>query len=216
MLLQSAAWYLPGVPWVIVDQTSQQYAASMAKAAGIKAIVLRPGFDKGIGYCRNAYLAKIETPLFLNLDEDFILPDADTVRKLAEPVRDGTYDICAGTAGDREIWCDRFSVEGGRLVQTPIPPIDEFTECDITHAFFVADTARVRMAGGWDSKQMGWDHIPFFITAKNANLRVAYRRGCPVIHHRVTPKPYKHILKRRARMQRRWLDARGLTGWTRR
>jgi len=215
LLLRSLKQHTPDIPLIVVDQTAREYVTGIVEEEGMQATVLRPGFDKGIGFCRNLYLEAVDTPMFLNLDEDFILPDAEIVPKLLAPVRKGMCDICAGTLGDREAWCDNFFFENGKLIQRPVRQVAALTSCDITHAFFVANTEKVRDAGGWDAKQKGWDHIPFFITAKIAGLRVAYRKGCTVIHNRIPYKDGKSTMARRFRLCERWLADHGLKAWER-
>jgi hypothetical protein len=65
-------------------------------------------------------------------------------------------------------------------------PIDrngrDFVRCDLVHQFFLARTAALQSAGGWDERLKTADHADFFLRAKSAGLKVGFTPLAAVSH----------------------------------
>jgi GT2 family glycosyltransferase len=133
------------------------------------------GVDVGVSRGRNALLEAVQTPFFLMMDDDYIFHRHTRIESLMDVVSSGKADIATGQlqTPDGE-WSRifRFEIENTYMTATMLKPEPPRTVCDFGSVFFVANTEKVREAGGWDDEFSGGSEHPiFFVRMKYAGIK---------------------------------------------
>lgn len=148
--------------------------------------------DVGVSAARNTALARVRTPYFLLLEDDFEFTARTQIERLVELVAEKRLDVAAGDC----VACRRkllfftsrtpasvhahLTIDGDAIQLTPAPAaaVDGVVPCDAAHNFFVARTDRIRALGGWDPQLLVDERIEFFVRAHRAGLRTGV---CPQV-----------------------------------
>ena len=160
--------------------------------------------DAGAGAGRNALLERVETPYFLQLDDDFQFIRRTRIARLIAPVENDLFDLVAGDC----IRCKRklrvfvkkrleqyhglIELRNGTLRLTPGQRAvrQGVSVCDIAPQFFVARTEQIVAAGGWDADLKTEEHEEFFVRLKQHGVRVGHRPDVRVMHWSEMPANY--------------------------
>jgi GT2 family glycosyltransferase len=148
---------------------------------------LRLPNDVGLSAGRNALLRHIRTPFFLLLDDDLEFTRKTRIERLLELVAGGEVDVAAGDYHRCKrrlffIWRrwqpfhGTFNFLDGELwlVRKPHAVYPRYELHDVVHNFFVARTADILSAGGWDEELKLNEHVEFFVRLQQQGKRVAY------------------------------------------
>lgn len=182
-LLHSVAWLYPQMKVLVADDSRQPQP--MAGAEPVKMPV-----DSGVSACRNALLARLRTPYFLLLEDQFELNRSSHVERLLKAVAGGQCDVAAGEIvrcrrrfglfTKREATPGRATIEASpealKVSAGCRPGIDGVHGCDVAHNFFVARTDKVRAMGGWDPQLLVDERLEFFVRARRFSVKVGV---CP-------------------------------------
>ena len=158
------------------------------------------GVDVGMSRGRNALLAAVQTPFFLMLDDDYIFNKNTRIESLMDVVGNAEADIAMGQLkqpNGRWSRLSNYAIENKRMTATVLESNLPITVCDFGPVFFVANTERVRGAGGWDDEVPGSSEHPiFFVRMKYAGIRTVCIASVWCDH---APVRTQHYLKYRLR-----------------
>ncbi len=195
-LIRSIRRFYPGLRVLVADDSIHPKPRD-----DVQYIRLPP--DVGLSAGRNALLARVDTPFFLLLDDDFEFHAATRIDRLARVVATGRVSIAAGEflnlRWKRKFWGlykkrklrpspyhglierdgDQLKLTRGCRSQE-----DDYFLCDLVNNFFVARTSDVKAMGGWDEDLKLNEHLEFFLRAKQHGLPVAYIPQVSVLHWR--------------------------------
>ena len=174
--------------------------------------VLRLPYDVGLSVGRNEALATVETPLFVLLDDDFVLTRRCGLEGALDVMRQHPeLDILGGQVLTlptlhRDVGPDNREVLGGDRQRPPF--VGGLPTYDRVANFFVGRTKRVRQIG-WDPALKLAEHTDFFKRA-HKKLLVAFdkRFMClhaqtpfdePYMRHRNNVEPYLAYLAQKWR-----------------
>ena len=195
-MIRSIRRYYPDLPILVADDSFEPVPRD-----DVGYLRLPP--DVGISAGRNALLARVETPYFLLLDDDFEFTRRTRIERLLRVVRETSLPL----AGGHVVRCKRRIVR----VRRPTPPYygmieregdilairpgcrrdeGEYLVCDLVSNFFVARTDVVRAMGGWDEELKLNEHGPFFVELHGRGHEVAFCPDVEVLHWAARPRGY--------------------------
>lgn len=165
-LIRSIRRLYPQLPIIVVDDSLHP-----ARFEGVKNITLP--FDSGVSAGRNAGLAAVQTPYFVNLDDDIIfyrktlLSDALSLLQNHPEI-----DIMGGEVIDLPLYITHDFRCGMIHPTDALPVLPSGTRIGILEVhdkvasnIFIARTDSVRKVG-WDPKVKRLDHADFYTRAK--------------------------------------------------
>lgn len=179
-LIDSIRAQHPDLRIIVVDDSAQPGGFRGAETIALP-------FDSGVSAGRNAGLAAVETPFFLNLDDDFVFYRGTGLAAAARLLRDlPVVGIMGGAVTNLPLYRGNRSL-GRRLYPTgaaslaaPGTRIGPLEVSDKVSNFFLARTEAVRSVG-WDPRLKRLDHADFFsrakgrvVSAHNPDLRVLH------------------------------------------
>jgi glycosyltransferase involved in cell wall biosynthesis len=195
------------VPIILVDDSPEKYPEQRKKEFldrhRVKYLTLP--FDCGLSWGRNVALAQVTTPYFCLIDDDHVFyPTGTKLEFMVDIVKHNPIDLLGGVFyeraenGGRRIrrWDGMLKRVETILGMFPTPGnCDPWSPCDITHNFFVADTAAVRekVPGGWDPDLKVQEHIDFFIRGLRYGLKCGHSNRVAVIHDHAKYQPYEEF-----------------------
>ena len=218
-LIRSIRRYYPRLKIVVGDDSFRPYPRKDVR-------YLRLSPDVGASAGRNALLQQVETPYFLQLDDDFEFNEATRIESLQEVVESGQADLAGGDC----LRCKRKFC--GLLTRRKPSPYHGFIKlkngqltmhrsesdgqsvhlCDIVAQFFVARIEDVLSIGGWDAELKTEEHEEFFLRFGQHGFQSAFCPNVKVWHWNDRPKFYR---KFRGRNYRPLAAARmGVKRWT--
>ncbi len=184
-LLKSLRHYQPGLRVLVATDRAEP-----KKIDGCEWV--RLSTDTGLAASRNALLARVRTPYFLQMEDGMQLHGRTDIEQLAQDIVREDFDLLAGDVVEcqRKLFFTKrkprpqhgnFVVSpgnemrlelhrGGREVSVGL------LDCDLVHDFFIARTDRVRAMGGWDPELKNVASEEFFFRAQGHGLRVGM---CP-------------------------------------
>ena len=184
-LVRSIGWLHPQLRILVADDSRKPQEVAGAD-------VIRLPADVGVSAARNALLARVRTPYFLLLEDDFELSRRSGIGRLLDLVAQNQVDIAAGdlircqrrfglfTRSTPEPGNAKFEFEADALKLNPLAsravPGPGVLPCDVTHNFFVGRVDKVRAIGGWDPQLQVDERIEFFFRVCRYGLRVGF---CP-------------------------------------
>jgi len=178
-LLDSIARVYPSLRVLVVDDGK---AAVSCRTPNVR--LLRLPYDVGLSVGRNEALAQLETPLFVLLDDDFVLTtDCGLERVVATMRAHPELDIVGGQVLTlptfrRDVGVENRDVFGGNVGRPS--EVGGLPTYDRVANFFVGRTARVASIG-WDPKLKLLEHTDFFRRA-HGHLLVAFDEGFSCLH----------------------------------
>ena len=213
--LRSWEDYSRGERLVIVDQSEEGYCFSAH--GGYR--VVRGRYGDGVSSAYQQGLDAVDTAYYAFLEDDFRLAPETDLLQLARAVAITEFDIVGGALQKRDLR-DRFNVQAvrcnyiwrppGELHVEPVQesPGYELTPCSFITNFYVADTAKVRAAGGWDPLQQTCAHLDFYCRMQAGGVKVAGSRLTWAWHHKVNDCAEYHEVRRgqMAAMRQRFLE----------
>lgn len=184
-LLATLRAFYPDMPVLVADDSRKPAQLDMP---GVR--VLAMPYDSGLSAGRNLLVSKVQTSLFLLLDDDFIFTDKTDVRAMERMLRrNPDIDILGGGVRDRVSGFWKFE---GLLEQTECRHAikrDHWLEtrpgcviCEIIPNFFLARTERVALVG-WDASLKLSEHVDFFARCRGT-LRVGFMKSVWIDHDR--------------------------------
>lgn len=195
-------------PIVIADDSKEEVSYSGFDELDIK--VVRLPFDSGASKGRNAAVNEVKTKYFLLLDDDYVIDNSVDYLKVLTEMEDNNYDIISGHWKNyrhvRIFSSTDFIIPAlQRLLRLRGPKLQNYVgdikfkekewevtylrkefiarKTDICHHFFIADTNKVKVMGGWNELlKIGDEHLEFFVKAKKAGLVCGYTPSMYVKH----------------------------------
>jgi hypothetical protein len=146
--------------------------------------VVRLPFDVGVSVGRNKGVAELETPLFVMLDDDFVLTTDCGLEHVVDAMRaHSELDIIGGEVFTlptfrRDVRIENRDVFGGRAGRPT--KVGDLPVYDRVANFFIARTDRVASIG-WDPNLKRLDHTDFFRRA-HGRLLVAFDERFSCLH----------------------------------
>ena len=148
--------------------------------------------DVGVSAGRNALLKRVDTPYFLQLDDDFEFTSQTCIEQLAAVVDQHPVHLAAGDCIDCKRrffgyvrrkpspYHGRIELEGDHLsVRSGCHCWERgYYRCDIVSQFFVAQCDAILAMGGWNELLKTQEHTEFFVRFQRHRLRAAY---CPQV-----------------------------------
>jgi glycosyltransferase involved in cell wall biosynthesis len=161
-------------------------------------------FDCGLSWGRNVGLEHVKTPYFCLIDDDHVFyPTGTNLEFMLDILENNDLDLLGGcfyeiTEGQKRVrrWDGMLQRNGPVLAMLPTPgDCDPWSPCDITHNFFLADTAAVRekVEGGWDVDLKVQEHIDFFIRGMKGGLKCGHSNRVAVLHDHAPFKMYEEF-----------------------
>lgn len=134
-------------------------------------------FDSGLSAGRNFLLRKVKTKYFVLLDDDWIFTDKTKLEEFVQIFQGSNLDILAGIIkGEKRSKHFYGTIQKqGHVLRTRVKPYSrgqQFTRCDYTHNFFIAEVATI-LKYPWDEELKLNEHMEFFLRVKG-KLKVAY------------------------------------------
>lgn len=219
VLLRSIRRYYPQLKVIVGDDSLVPYPRQ-----DVAYVRLDP--DIGASAGRNALLSRVDTPYFLQLDDDFEFTPQTRIERLAEIVADGEVQLVGGDVINcRRRWLlpprrkpvrfhglmrvvgDHLSFERGYTGTG-----ENYGVCDIVVQFFVARTDAIRACGGWDPELKTEEHEEFFFRLQRHRLRIAHCPSVTVWHWCARPARYAPYRNRHFRPLA--AAKMGITRWT--
>lgn len=194
------------LPIILVDDSPEKYSearkAEFLDRHNVQYVTLP--FDCGLSWGRNTALQLVNTPYFCLIDDDHVFyPSGTKLEFMLDILENNPIDLLGGVFyevqnGARRIrrWDGMLERVATVLAMLPTPgTCDPWSPCDITHNFFLANTAAVRekVPGGWDPDLKVQEHIDFFIRGMRYGLRCAHSNRVAVIHDHALYKPYEEF-----------------------
>lgn len=222
-LLRSIRRWYPGLRILVGDDSF-----TPSRNPGVPTLRLPP--DVGASAGRNALLQRVDTPLVLQLDDDFEFTRQTRIERLADPVATGRFDLVGGDClrcrrkwfgwlrTKRQPFYGRITRRQAELQLLPggRAAADGYLVCDIVPQFFVARTDVLRSAGGWDPDLKTEEHEELFVRLQERGARVAYAPDVLTRHWFELPPhyaPYRRRSYRPLAAQKmgvtRWVDMNG-------
>lgn len=179
----------PDVRIIVADdgEGAQSYVSASASSRGVHRrdfLFLPLPYDVGLSAGWNRMLARVQTPYFLTLDDDFLFDANSRLDHLLWPVVNGDLDIAAAkNPRDEENYgfdfCGLLRIDNDTLdlVSGRHGRVRGCDVVDIVPNLFVAVTDRLRGHVPWDEALKLGEHEDFFLRVKAANLRVG---SCPL------------------------------------
>ncbi len=191
-LIKSIRRKYPNIKIIVVDDSKKPQQFSGAETIHIP-------FDSGVGSGRNAALAQVKTPLFLNLDDDFVFyKNTDLGSAVERMLQYDKIDIMGGWLINLPFF--RLSGPGGYIVpQTPArvtfpeKEVGPFKVYQKVPQFYIGVTSRVALVK-WDTGIKCLDHGAFFGRAAGV-LRVVFNEDLKILHAR-TPFDLRYSKRR--------------------
>lgn len=219
LLIRSIRRYYPELRVIVGDDSFVPYPRS-------DVVYRRLDPDMGASAGRNVLLSEVETPYFLQLDDDFEFTPDTRIERLAEIVAAGDAELAGGDVVNcRPRWLlpprrkpvryhglisvcgDHVRFERGYRAQGV-----GYGVCDIVVQFFVARCDSIRGCGGWDSELKTEEHEEFFFRLQQHGVLVAHCPSVTVWHWCARPARYAPF---RGRPYRPLAAAKmGMTRWT--
>ena len=174
----------PGIRIVLADNSANPH-----KVAGTRFLAMPE--DSGLAACRNAALLEVHTPFVLLTDDDQILEDAETARKLHDSLRKNDLDIVGGmtvnsSTGVPAMYFGKIErkPESVRLVAGNNGEFPDGTEkVDLTLNFFVAKTDAL-LKTKWTPELKVCEHLDFFMRAQDLGLKIGHRQDAKCRHEK--------------------------------
>lgn len=172
--------------------------------------------DSGLATGRNYLLKKVKTKYFVLLDDDFVFDKSTNVEKGIKILEEKNLDILGGFLrnyaevngifGHIKVmiqmiikWnCPRnyigelnYEYNTKTLYANYITnEFPEYTDSDITLNLFIANTKRILENCMWDDELKLQEHTAFFLSAKNAGLKIGFSNVLSVQHKPIKLKKY--------------------------
>lgn len=170
-LIDSICAQHPAIRIVVVDDSERPVSFESAETIALP-------FDSGVSAGRNAGLAAVETPFFLNLDDDFVFYRGTGLAAAVSLLRElPVVGIMGGAVTNlpfyrrnRSLGRKLYPVEAASLVE-PGTRIGSLQVSDKVSNFFLGRTEAVRRVG-WDPRLKRLDHADFFTRAKGRLVSV--------------------------------------------
>ena len=213
-LLTSISRVYPTLRVIVVDDGK---VAARCRLPNVR--VVRLPFDVGVSVGRNTGVSELETPLFVTLDDDFVLTTNCGLEHVVALMRTHSeLDIIGGEVLTlptfrRDVRVENRDVFGGQSGRpTKVGGLPIY---DRVSNFFIGRTARVASIG-WDPKLKRLDHTDFFLRA-HGQLLVAFDERFSCLHA-MTPFDVDYMRYRRdiacdeAYLATKWEDPTHVTG----
>ena len=198
---------------IVVDNSK-----TISHIDGVRTIALP--FDSGLSASRNAGILHVQTPYTLITDDDQILLEPNSVKKLYDSLVSNKLDIVGGESISSVY---KTSMKYfGKIIQTPgkIVVTNEITKIledgteivDLTLNFFVSKTETLKKLK-WRSELKVCEHLDFFIRAKKAGLKVGNLKGASCWHEKgagTRTKQYQNYRDRAASFRKKWMRLTGI------
>lgn len=195
-LLRTIDGFFPGIRVVMADVSPEPIREEInlgsKKWRDEWAMLRLEGKDEGnLSAGRNAALEQVTTPYFLLIDDDHFFRTAEDTLRMFRFIRDrDTIDIVGGSymniGGDRSHWFGYLTAEKGDTLRYRRPVARSMSKpfaVDITHNYFVADTAVIQRAGGWSPDiAIVSEHVDFFLKMKMAGASVFFDPRAYIAH----------------------------------
>jgi glycosyltransferase involved in cell wall biosynthesis len=134
-------------------------------------------FDTGASVGRNAGLNQINTKYLVTLDDDFLFTKETNLHAWYGILENSpTIDLVGGDVGNARYEATfefRDNNKQMRFLKQPKGFVDGFPIYDIVLQFWMGRTEKIKTFGGWNSKFLTIDHLPFFLNGFG-KIRVAY------------------------------------------
>jgi hypothetical protein len=210
----------PKISLVVCDDSPEPYAPSLAREhhrAGHHFTVATAPFDIGAAAGRNLALSRVQTPLFLSVDDDHTFDHSVDLTKMMAALDDGNFDIAGGAYrepnGLVKLWTGWFDRAGDTLSCVPIDANTTSQAPIKVHCvqqFLLARTTSVLRMGGWDKDLKTSEHTEFFLRAQHHGLSVCHVDGVALPHKSVRPSPYSALRTRNTFYRRIWMRKYGI------
>ncbi len=176
-LLLSVRSFYPDIRIIVADDSRH-----ITKTPRVKHDLIKLPYDSGEGYGRQALMQKIDTPYFVQLDDDFIFSKKTRVELLVDIAKRCGHDIVGGG-----VYQDLHTRHLEGLLEKQGTELyfrrgfhenhGDHRTCDYVMLFCAGNTETVRRHG-WDARfKIGGAHEDFFWRGKG-RLSVAY---CPKV-----------------------------------
>ena len=217
-LIRSIRRDYPDLPIIVGDDSFHPY-----RRTDVEYLRLPP--DIGASAGRNAMLHRVQTPLFLQLDDDFEFTEATNIERLVEVVESEQADLAGGdcirckkkllgliTRRKAAPYHGYMQVDGERLTLTRSVAAEPVHLCDIIAQFFVARVDDVLDVGGWDAELKTEEHEEFFLRLCRHGLQPAFCPDVQLLHWNDRPRFYRRFRGRDYRPLA--AERMGITSWT--
>ena len=177
-------------------------------------------FDSGLAASRNAGLLYVQTPYVLITDDDQVLLEPNSVKKLYDSAINNGLDIVGGQSISTVT--KKTMIYFGKIRQNPSKVVvtNEITKIlpdgteivDLTLNFFVAKTEILRKVRWRDELKVS-EHLDFFIRAKKAGVRVGNLKSAECMHVKnpgTRTKLYKEFRDRTEFFRQKWMRLAGI------
>ena len=217
--------FYPSVAIIVADDGREPVTIDDRSAT-----VHRLPFDSGTAKGRNFLLSEVRSEFFLMMDDDHLFTRQTKLARMLELLEAGSFDILGCLVFEEtprsQVRAQRrrriidfemdMKLEDGTLrFSEPDQEFDRTIRCDLVHQFFLARTAVVRAAGGWDDRLKTADHTDFFLRMKKARLKVGFTPLVAARHGGVESErrsadyaPYRR--ERSPHFRRVWIETHGV------
>lgn len=202
-LVSTLRQFYPNIPVIVADDGRNAGKVSAGDKRGFEYLPLP--YDTGLSSSRNILVKKVETPLIMILDDDFVFTADSDLGYLVHQLMSKRLDVVAATSpADRDKhgldYVGLLQQEDGELhlVRGEYSYISG-TTCklvDLVPNIFVARRSRLQDVP-WDSNLKLGEHEDWFFRAKEADMKVASCKSVELIHrqdpHWLNKTPYDRM-----------------------
>ncbi|PJF19792.1 hypothetical protein PSACC_00402 [Paramicrosporidium saccamoebae] len=228
-LVSSLRQYYPNLPILVANDGSQAFDTPAGPKRGFTYLPLP--YDTGLSEARNIMVDKVETPLMMILDDDFVFTEHSDLGYLVHQLISNRLDIVAASSPadrnqhgfnyvgllerrDRQVHLihgDRGGIPGSTCVRVDLVP-----------NIFVARRVVLEKIR-WDPILKLGEHEDFFLRAMEADIKVANCRSVELTHrqdpHWLNKTPYDRMRSRvwgflKMALQKHSLDTLSVFGMT--
>ena len=209
-LLASIRQFYPAAPILVADDSKEADPGLVEPYTDVG--YEHYGHDAGIGHCLNETMKKVETPLVVLVDDDFVFTEQTTLEGMTVWVEADVFDVAGGhiwnsRSKGRQRFIGHFhGPHDGVLHVQQIPDSAETpVKVDLICNFFAAKIETVRDIG-WDEDLKVARHLDWYLRAREKGARIGYVGGCVVDHAWMsTPQYGKYRWERMERYQQMFL-----------
>ena len=189
-LLRSIRRYYPTIKIIVVDDSAEGIATTVASFEHIEVVQLP--FNSGVCIGRNAGLARVTTPFFVSLDDDFVFWGRSNLSLLLSFLSShGEVDLVGGWLVNLPFF-SKSGPGGAVRVSKEVAAQMADGRCYKVPQFYMARTEVIREVG-WDDRIKVLDHSSFFGRLVG-RARVAFLPDVSVLHARTQFDPhYMHF-----------------------
>lgn len=170
-LIKSIRKFYPTIKIMVADDSKKPYIRNDVDYHVLK-------YDRGLSAGRNYMVDRVTTKYILILDDDWIFVKKTNIQNMIDILENNDIDILAGDWSNiQPTMCAIFVPHDDPTVieikSIPVKEDCDFTYCDFTHNFLLAEPKTFQLIGGWDDELKVLEHVDFALRVKEHNLKLA-------------------------------------------